>query len=287
MTKSLIVYFSQGGTTAKVAEAIDSGLRSKNHQVDLHNMNDGKPPGIDGYDLLGVGLPTYIYRPPFKVMDYIQSLPELNELPVFVFLLYGTLPGDAGNIVRRGLTRKGGKEIGYFKARGADYYVGYLKKGYLFSPDNPITTELDAAKEFGRIVSDRIAGAQYHRQKDDDSPSFVYRLERFLTNRWFVKFNLSLLFFVKSKKCNSCGLCMKICPAGNIKENPKGHPVWGRNCLFCLYCEMKCPTEAIISPASWPLFSPFHAYNIRKARSNSSIKCARVVHEKGRTKRID
>jgi len=69
MAKILIVYFSQGGTTAKVAEAIASGLRSKNHQVDLRNMNDGKPPGIDGYDLLGVGLPAYIYRPPFKVMD--------------------------------------------------------------------------------------------------------------------------------------------------------------------------------------------------------------------------
>jgi Fe-S-cluster-containing hydrogenase component 2 len=80
---------------------------------------------------------------------------------------------------------------------------------------------------------------------------------------------------------------MKICPAGNIKENQKGHPVWGRNCLFCLYCEMKCPKEAIISPASWPLFSPFHSYNILKARSDSSIKCARVVHEKGHTKRID
>jgi len=46
MAKSLIVYFSQGGTTAKVAEAIASGLRSKNHQVDLHNMNDGKPPEL-------------------------------------------------------------------------------------------------------------------------------------------------------------------------------------------------------------------------------------------------
>jgi len=41
MAKSLIVYFTQGGTTAQVAEAIAAGLRSKEHQVDLHNMNDG------------------------------------------------------------------------------------------------------------------------------------------------------------------------------------------------------------------------------------------------------
>lgn len=288
MLKSLIVYFTQGGTTAQVAKAIAAGLRSKEHQVDLHNMNDGQPPRLDGYGLLGIGLPAYVFRPPFKVMEYLNDLPELEGLPVFVFLLYGTLPGDAGNIVRRTLTHKGGHEVGYFKARGADYYLGYLQRGYLFSPDNPTALELDAARVFGRSVADRIAGAEYTRQEDDSSPSIVYRLERFLTNKWFVKFNLSWLFFVKSKKCNSCGLCMKICPAGNITENPKGHPVWGHNCLFCLYCEMKCPKEAILSPASWPLlFAPFIAYNLRKARRDPSIKHAQVVHEKGHTKRVE
>jgi Flavodoxins len=287
MAKSLIVYFTQGGTTAQVAEAIASGLRSQKHQVDLHNMNDGKPPGLDGYDLLGIGLPVYIFRPPFKVMEYIHGLPELKGLPFFVFLLYGSLPGDAGNIVRRALTRKGGNEVGYFKARGADYYLGNIKSGYLFSPDNPTGLELDAAKTFGISISDRIAGAGYIREEDDNSPPFVYRFERFLTNKWFVKYNLSLLFFVKSKKCNSCGLCMKICPAGNITKNQKGHPVWGRNCLFCLYCEMKCPTEAIISPASWPIFSPLNSYNIRKTCNDSSNKYVRVIHEKGHTKRVD
>lgn len=286
MSKILIVYFSQGGTTAKVAEAIASGLFSRNHQVDLYNMNDGKPPGLDGYASFGIGLPAYIYRPPFKVMEYIQTLPKLNGLPVFVFLLYGTLPGDAGNIVRDNLVRKGGKDIGYFKAKGADYYLGYLKKGYLFSPDNPTAIEIAAAREFGANVSDRIAGTEHNAQRYDDQPTFVFRLERFLTNKWFVKFTLSLLFFVKSKKCNSCGLCMKICPAGNIKENKKGQPVWGRNCLLCFYCDMKCPTEAILSPARWPLFSLFHTYNIWKVRRDSSIKYAMVVHEKGRTRQL-
>jgi len=286
MAKSLIVYFTQGGTTAQVAEAIAFGLRSKEHQVDLHNMNEGQPPGLDGYGLLGIGLPVYIYRPPFKVMEYIHDLPELKGLPVFVFLLYGTLPGDAGNIARRALTRKGGHEVGYFKAMGADNYLGYLKRGYLFSPDNPTALELDAAQTFGRSIANRITGGGYIRQENDSPPSIVYRLERFLTNKWFVKFNYSWLFFVKSKKCTSCGLCMKICPAGNITENKKGHPVWGRKCLLCLYCEMKCPTEAILSPASWPLFSPFNTYNIWKASRDPSIKYAQVLHEKGHTKRM-
>ena len=287
MVKGLIVYFTQGGTTEHVAEAIATGLRSREHQVDLHNMNDGQPPRLDGYGLLGIGLPVYIFRPPFKVMEYIHDLPGLKGLPFFVFLLYGTFYGDTGNIVRDALTRKGGHELGYFKAKGADYYLGYLKRGYLFSPDNPTALELDSAQAFGRDIADRIAGGEYIRQEDNSPPSFVYRFERFLTNKWFVKFNYSRLFFVKSKKCISCGLCMKICPAGNITENQHGHPIWGRNCLLCLYCEMKCPTEAILSPASWPFFAPFNAYNVWRARRDPSIEHARVVHEKGHTKRLN
>lgn len=287
MAKSLIVYFTQGGTTGQVAEAIANGLRDKEHQVDLHNMNDGKPPTLDGYGLLGIGLPVYIFRPPFKVMEYLQSLPELKGLPVFVFLLHGTHPGETGNIVRDALTYKGGHEVGYFKARGADYFLGYLQRGYLFSPDNPTALELDSAQAFGRNIADLMMGGKYIKQEYDSPPSFVYRLERFLTNKWFVKYFYSWLFFVKSKKCTSCGICMKVCPAGNITESKKGHPVWGRNCLLCLYCEMKCPTEAILSPVSWPLFSPFIAYNVWKARHNPSIGHAQVIHEKGRTKRLD
>jgi flavodoxin/ferredoxin len=287
MFKSLIVYFTQGGATARVAEAIATGLRSKEHQVDLHNMYDGQPPRLDGYGLLGIGLPAYYFRPPFKVMDYLNSLPELAGLPVFVFLLYGTHAGDAGNTVRRALARKRGQEVGYFKARGADYFLGYLKRGFLFSPDHPTFLELDAAQGFGRKVAERVAGEKYIRQEEDKPPSVVYRLERFLSNRRFVKYMYSWFFYVKAKKCTSCGLCMKVCPTGNISENRKGHPIWGRNCLLCLYCEMKCPTEAILSPVSWPLFSPFIAYNVSRAYLDSSIEHARVIQKKGHTQRAE
>jgi flavodoxin/ferredoxin len=287
MFKSLIVYFTQGGATARVAEAIAAGLRSTEYQVDLLNMNDGQPPNLDGYGLLGIGLPVYIFRPPFKVMDYLNSLPELAGLPVFVFLLYGTHPGDTGNAARRALARKRGQEVGYFKARGADYFLGYLKRGFLFSPDHPTSLELDAAQGFGRKVAERVAGEKYIRPEEDSPPSVVYRLERFLTNRWFVKYMYSWLFHVKAKKCTSCGLCMKVCPTGNISENRKGHPIWGRNCLLCLYCEMKCPTEAILSPVSWPLFSPFIAYNVSRAYLDSSIGHSRVIQKKGHTRRAE
>jgi hypothetical protein len=47
---------------------------------------------------------------------------------------------------------------------------------------------------------------------------------------------------------------------------------------------MRCPTEAILSPVSWPLFTPFIAYNVSRARIDPSIGHARVIQKKGRTR---
>jgi len=286
MSKSLIVYFSQGGTTARVAESIAAGLRTEEYQVDLCQMKDEQPSDLSGYDLLGIGFPVYYYRPPFNVMDYVNSLPDLNGLPAFVFMLHGTYRGDAGNAIRHALARKGVQEVGYFHCRGADYYLGYLKEGYLFSPDHPTAEELAQSEAFGREVAAHTAGQPYVRPEDDQLPSIVYRLERFLTNRWLARQVYSRLFRVNAENCNACGLCIELCPTGNITEGKGGSLVWGRNCLLCLTCEMKCPEDAITSPVSWPLFQPFAAYNVRQAARVPSLNYVRAIHNHGCTQLV-
>ena len=285
MPRSLIVYFSQGGTTAQVAESIASGLRSHGYRVDLHDVTDGQPPTPDGYDLLGIGTPTYYFRPTFDVSDYVAGLPELAGMPAFAFVLHGTYRGDAGNAIRQGLAQKEAKEVGYFHCLGADYYLGYLNQGYLFSPDHPTVEELSEAREFGCQIALRAGGEAYARPEDDPSPALIYRFERFTTSRWLVQQMYSRLFRINKKKCTACGLCVQECPTGNITEDGEGHPVWGRNCLLCLYCEMHCPDEAITSPASWPLFTPFVKYNVRHASRDPSLAYVRVMHDQGKVDR--
>ena len=101
MSKGLIAYFSQGGTTARVAESIAAGLRAAQWQVDLCNIKDVQPPDARGYDLIGIGSPVYYYRLPFNVMDYVESLPDLQGLAYLVFVLHGTyrlVPGAPGGV---------------------------------------------------------------------------------------------------------------------------------------------------------------------------------------------
>jgi len=284
MPKSLIVFFSQGGTTTRIAESIAEGLRAAKYEVHLHNMKDGQPPDPRNYDILGIGSPTYYFRPPFNVIEYLNSLPDLVGKPFFAFVLHGTYCGDAGNIIRRAMERKGAREIGYSRCYGADYFLGYLKRGYLFSPHHPQAKDAARAELFGREVAAYHAGKPYVKPEYDASPSIIYRFERFLVNRFMIRQMYSRLIWVNAKTCSACGLCMKLCPTRNISADKKGRPIWGRDCLLCFTCEMKCPLNAINSPITWLLFWPFMIYNTLHAARDPSLDRVLVVHRNGHTK---
>lgn len=286
MKKVLIAYFSQGGTTAKIAEQIKKGIMDKNCDVDLYNIQDGKPPDIKKYEIFGIGFPVYIFRPPFNVMDFIKTLPNLNGMPFFLFLLYGTKPGTAGNVVRKTLSEKGGKEVGYTGYMGEDYFIGYLKRGYLISPGHPTKEELKKAYAFGKDVILHATGKEYAKPSYDPQPGLIYNIEQWMTIRPYVNQLYTHCFMVKKKKCNSCEICIKKCPTGNITLNKKGFPKWGRNCISCWYCEMSCPCEAITSAVDWPIMIPFMKYNIRKALSDPSLDKVKATLSKGKVKRI-
>ncbi len=279
-----MAYFSQGGTTAKVAESIGAGLRAEGFQVDFHDIKNSVSPDPNGYSLFGVGSPVYACRIPFNVSDYVRSLPDLKGLPGFAFNLYGTYPADAGGQLRKLLAGKGMVDVGYFSTRGPEYNLGYLQKGYLFSPDNPTKEELTQAKAFGREVAGRVSAKGQAPDVSFHSPPFVYRFERLMCARWMVENVIVRTYRVDATACNSCGLCMKLCPNHNIREDEEGHPKWGRNCIACLYCEMKCPRGAISSMID--KLGPIWNYNVRHMSVDKSLQFVRVRHSRGRTERL-
>ena len=45
-------------------------------------------------------------------------------------------------------------------------------------------------------------------------------------------------------KCNGCGICARVCPAGCIQMEG-GYPNFKEGCLTCFGCAQWCPREAI------------------------------------------
>lgn len=285
MKKCLIVYFSQGGTTKKIGEAIGSGLRNSGWQVDLANLNANRNPPLnfDEYEMIGIGSPTYFYKPPFNMSEYLEKLPDLKGKRFFVYILFGTYKGDAGNWIREALKARNGIEIGYLVSRGADMFLGYLREGALFSPDRPNEKDLTEAENFGKAISEAKPESL---PPADPAPAFLNRLERFFLTPYLFNHIYTKFFKVDPDKCVSCGICLKVCPTCNITMNQDKRPIWGRDCIGCINCEMKCPTDAIKSPFAWPLSRIFLKMNVYKATHDPEIVRAEVKHGKGKLVRL-
>ena len=275
----------------QVANAIAAGLRSVGHVVDLYNLREEQPPDLGDYDLLGIGSPVYYYRLPFNVIDYLQTLPQLEGMPAFSFLVYGSHSFDAMNSLQQTLAQRGTKNAGYFQSHGEAYFLGHLREGYLFCPDHPSPNELERATAFGVAVARRVVEGNFAQAKEEPKPPLVYRIERGLTSRWLVEHVYSRLFRVDPNRCTACGLCMDTCPTKNIERDKRGHPLWGRNCLYCLSCEMNCPEDAISSAISRPiirtLVRPFLRYNVQHWAREAELDYIHVIHKHGRTERLD
>ncbi len=273
-----------------MADAIAAGIREAGYEIDLWNLRNGRPPDVRSYQLIGIGSPVYYFHLPLNVSHYVQRLPDLDGIPAFVFFVHGSHRIDTANRLRRMLERKGAREVGYFHCRGEAHVLPLLREGYLFSPDRPSEYELLQARDFGVAVAARVAGAPYDRPGLEPKPPLVYRLERLLASRWLMEHFYSRLFHVDSLKCTACGLCIEICPTGNITRDLRGLPQWDRRCLVCLTCEMKCPEEAITSALSRPfpgvlLRWVFH-YDVRRWLREGELKYVRVTHRRGAIRRL-
>lgn len=281
MAKVLIASFTQTGSTEKVANQIATGLKAADWEITHIKISGKDIPNIDAYDIVGIGSPTYFFRPPFIVMDFVNKLKGLENKSSFVFISYGTHPGECGNWIRRKMEKKGSKNLGYFKSFGKDYWLGYIKKGVMFSPDSPTEMELSASKDFGEMLRIRYTENRFVAEPYDPSTPAMYSLERMLMVRPFAKLMYSKTFRADSK-CDACGICIKKCPVDNISKKQNGKPVWHSNCMLCATCELVCPKDAVHSAFDWIIFEPFMNYNILKSKKNK-IPYSNVLHSGGKT----
>jgi NAD-dependent dihydropyrimidine dehydrogenase PreA subunit len=291
LMNALLLFWSIGGTTKRVAEQIAEGLRSAGAECSLHDLRTGPPGDLASYDLIGVGFPVHYFRPPIVVTEAIASLHALDGRSVFAFSLNGTTRGAALNRVRSALARAGGAEIGAFAAYGEDNFYPYARQGWLFSPEHPTQGELAAAQAFGAgLVSahqERRAGGSLPAPRSRDARTHpVHALERLVTGPRLTRRLYSRLFRVDPERCTSCGKCARRCPVHNITWERGSLPSWGRECVLCLDCVTICPEEAVHCPLDWALFRPFMRWNVRHALTDPELDRVAVVHHRGRFERV-
>jgi Pyruvate/2-oxoacid:ferredoxin oxidoreductase delta subunit/flavodoxin len=251
MRSVCIHVFSGTGNSLNAASIIEGRLDCAGWTTRLVRVDRTALPPAGLYDLHVFTFPVYALDVPEIMLRYIRRLPSGNGAEAVVVATIGKLwaghsiPGDSGD------------------EGGAVEHVRDIlaRKGY----DVTITDAVSfpANVTLGRLSAGRKEVPGILRQSDghvnriaDDILARERRVKRYLPlvpQAWIL---VSTLFYhhigrrsigkmyVASKKCNSCGHCVRTCPAGAIRME-RGRPRWNWQCEGCHRCINTCPQSAI------------------------------------------
>jgi len=141
--KSLVVYFSRGGKTRKVAEAVAQELGCKS--VDITK----ETPDLSGVDMLLVGSGNYVGKTDPKLLTFLHNLQPSSHNKAAVFATAGGPEPKVISVLQEALEAKGYKVVSSFKCRGQ----------FLFSSrGHPNDDDLKNAKAFARDLKNTSGG---------------------------------------------------------------------------------------------------------------------------------
>jgi len=231
----MILFFSGTGNSEYVAKRI-----AKETGEEVINLGDRIRE--KNYDPISsdsrwiIVAPTYAWRLPRFVDDYLRRIELRGSRDVYFVLTCGGQIGNAGKYAKmlcdaKGLEYRGLAEvvmpenyIAMFSAPGEAEALAIIGKA------EPVIDRIIERIKAGRTLEERVTV-----------------LDKFLSsavNCGFYKLYVNDKAYRVSGECIDCGLCEKICPLGNISiEN--GKPKWNGNCTQCMACMNHCPVKAI------------------------------------------
>ena len=234
--KTTIFYFTGTGNCLVVARDLAKELGNAN----IANIAQVMDKELDlSADCIGIVYPVYAFGMPAIVKRFIN---KLKNFPNKYFFAITTGGGMAADTL--------GKNFRFFKSQGLKLSAGFFVK----MPGNytpmygarPLAEQEKMFKEEKQRIKE-IAGI-VSRKKEA-------KIERgnILSNLFFSGLiyhlgapSLPILdkHFWADYKCNSCGVCVKVCPVENVRLL-NGKPEWLHKCEQCLACLHWCPQEAI------------------------------------------
>lgn len=233
----MIIYFSGTGNSGYIAkktaqiigaEAVDLFERIRN--------KDYSPIDANG-ESLTVCAPTYAWRIPHILTDYLKKTPIENCRGIYFLMTCGDDIGNAEKYLRKLCGQIDKEYMGCAYFRMPENYIA------MFTAPNDGQAERIIAKSEKKITETAEAIARGEKLPRV-AVNTVGRLKSGIVNTAFYALCVKADKFYATEKCVSCGKCEKLCPLANITMTD-GKPVWGKDCTHCMACICRCPAEAI------------------------------------------
>lgn len=191
--------------------------------------------------------PTYAWRVPTIVTDWMRQVPFKKGTEVSFVLTCGGSIGAAGRYAKKIAHECG---LVYRGAAGIIMPENYLA---MFSVPDQAKSEaiIDRAEPVIDAIAEKLLAGKALSGKSGQTAEDVVEhfglfaaIESGPVNTMFYKCAVKDKDFTVSDSCIGCGLCAKGCVLNNITLSD-GKPVWNGNCTQCMACICNCPKEAI------------------------------------------
>jgi ferredoxin len=227
------------------------------------------------FDLFGIGTPTFFYREPKNIKNFIQNLMPVENKHCFLFCTHGSVIGNTFYYMNKELARKGYLSIGTFDSY-ADSSIQFYPEP-MHTAGHPDQIELQEAIKFGKKVcelSSRVSNGEISL-----IPQFSLSIDI-----WWAKDSKSLTldllrevsprFMINNDKCTLCMTCQEECPVGAIDINRNPPEIQKEGFIFCWFCQKICPEGAI--ETDWTFMRKVNRGNLKKYISE-----LKIAEEKG------
>jgi Pyruvate/2-oxoacid:ferredoxin oxidoreductase delta subunit len=251
-----IFYFTGTGNSLAIARQLAESL-GDTEIAPMASMPNGYTASDE--ERIGLVFPVFGWGMPRMAEQFARGLKAGTNQHVFAITTCG---GTAGNTLIQ--LRK------VLASNGTILNAGYIVSGdflITLDPSNvlPIIKFMtwlgrnhkpciasERLPELARAISERTANnPETSNASVNVIGSMMYRLA-------ISTFKTGDKSFAASEKCNSCGVCTKVCPRENVTLED-GKPTWHHDCEMCNACIAWCPQKAITLGGALPTNPPHHA----------------------------
>jgi len=274
----LLIFFSQTGGTEKIAYRIQEGILNSDNDCDMIDMKKADKLNLNKYDLIGIGTPTFYYREPINVKNFIQNLKNNDGKHCFIFCTHGSVIGNTFYYMQEELSEKGYLVIGDFDSYSASSLQFYPE--IMHTIKHPDEIELEEALNFGKS----ICNVSLRIKNGESNLIPIYNL---IEDTWWAKQSKTLTldvlrrifpkFEINIDRCSKCLTCQENCPTDAIDIEADPPEIQKESCIFCGYCEKACPEGAI--EADWKLMRvgsksnlKLYAQELKKAEEQGKFR---------------
>ncbi len=238
-----LYYFSGTGNTAWMVQQLEAALIARGDELTAVSCEcidvDSTPP-VTG-DMLGLAFPTASSYAPPVFQDFMDRLPHVNALPLFVITTAGYVSGDTAWYAVNPLRSRGYKPFLLANVRMPNNFYIPPMDFLPVTPPSRIPRRLERARRKIEQLAQLI-----HTQTPHVEGTGLFGRLLGIQQRWSVDTFEKRLFkpFFADETCLQCGWCVEHCPVDSITMGEDGVQ-FDERCILCMRCYSFCPVQAI------------------------------------------